>query len=115
MTLRDTLAAVSVAVVWALTFIVIKVGVAETSPPGLSALRFVFAAYPAFLFVGPPKPPRKVALSEGEVIAVRCREAARGSRSGGGEVRDVAGLFDSRATPRYSAGADLLANSSLAA
>ncbi len=63
MTLRDTLTAVSVAVVWGLTFIAIKVGVAETSPLMLSALRFVFAAFPAILFVGPPKaPPWKVAL-----------------------------------------------------
>jgi len=55
MTPRDILAAVSVAVVWGLTFIAIKVGVAETSPLMLSALRFVFAAFPAVLFVGPPK------------------------------------------------------------
>ncbi len=60
---RDILAAVSVAVVWGLTFIAIKVGVAETSPLMLSALRFVFAAFPAVLFVGPPKAaPWKVAL-----------------------------------------------------
>jgi O-acetylserine/cysteine efflux transporter len=63
MTPRDTLVAVSVAVVWGLTFIAIKVGVAETSPLMLSALRFVFAAFPAVLFVGPPNaPPWKVAL-----------------------------------------------------
>ena len=63
MTPRDILAAVSVAVVWGLTFIAIKVGVAETSPLMLSALRFVFAAFPAVLFVGPPKAaPWKVAL-----------------------------------------------------
>jgi O-acetylserine/cysteine efflux transporter len=63
MTPRDILAAVSVAVVWGLTFIAIKVGVAETSPLMLSALRFVFASFPAVLFVGPPKaPPWKVAL-----------------------------------------------------
>ncbi len=57
MTPRDTLAAVSVAVVWGLTFIAIKVGVAETSPLMLSALRFLFAAFPAVLFIGPPKAP----------------------------------------------------------
>ncbi len=63
MTPRDILAAVSVAVVWGLTFIAIKVGVAETSPLMLSALRFVFAAFPAVLFVAPPKArPWKVAL-----------------------------------------------------
>jgi O-acetylserine/cysteine efflux transporter len=60
---RDIGAAVSVAVVWGLAFIAIKVGVAETSPLILSALRFVFAAFPAVLFIEPPKaPPWKVAL-----------------------------------------------------
>src|SRR5208337_5625825 len=63
MTPRDILAAVSVAVVWGLTFIAIKVGVAETSPLMLSALRFAFASLPAVLFVGPPKAaPWKVAV-----------------------------------------------------
>lgn len=60
---RDIFAAVGVAVVWGLTFIAIKVGVAETSPLMLAALRFVFAAFPAVLFVRPPKAPAwKVAL-----------------------------------------------------
>jgi len=56
-TLRDILAAVSVAVVWGLTFIAIKVGVGETSPLMLSALRFLFAAAPAVFFIAPPKAP----------------------------------------------------------
>ena len=43
---RDILAAIAVAVVWGLTFIAIKFGVAETPPLALSALRFVFAALP---------------------------------------------------------------------
>ena len=63
MTPRDILAAVSVAVVWGLTFVAIKVGVGETSPLMLSALRFVFAAFPFVFFVKPPKAPVwKVAL-----------------------------------------------------
>ncbi len=57
MTPRDILLAVSVAIVWGLTFIAIKVGVGETSPLMLSALRFVFAAFPGVLFVRPPKAP----------------------------------------------------------
>ncbi len=57
MTPRDILAAVSVAVVWGLTFIAIKVGVGETSPLMLSALRFLFAAVPAVFFIAPPKAP----------------------------------------------------------
>lgn len=55
MTSRDILAATSVAVVWGLVFIAIKVGVGETSPLMLSALRFVFASLPAVFFVAPPK------------------------------------------------------------
>ena len=63
MTPRDTLAAISVAVVWGLTFIAIKVGVGETSPLMLSALRFAFAGVPAVFFIPPPKAPVwKVAL-----------------------------------------------------
>ena len=46
MTARDILAALSVAIVWGLSFIAIKVGVGETSPLMLAALRFLFAAVP---------------------------------------------------------------------
>jgi O-acetylserine/cysteine efflux transporter len=52
---RDVLAALCVAAVWGLTFIAIKIGVGETTPLMLSALRFAFAAFPAVLFVRPPK------------------------------------------------------------
>ena len=63
MTPRDILAATSVAVVWGLVFVAIKVGVGETSPLMLSALRFVFASLPAVFFIAPPKAPAwKVAL-----------------------------------------------------
>ena len=55
MTPRDILAATSVAVVWGLVFVAIKVGVGETSPLMLSALRFVFASLPAVFFIAPPK------------------------------------------------------------
>lgn len=56
-------AAISVAVVWGLTFIAIKIGVGETSPLTLSALRFAFAAFPAVFLVAPPKAPAwKIAL-----------------------------------------------------
>ena len=57
MTPRDTIAAVCVALVWGLTFIAIKIGVGETSPLMLSALRFVFAAFPFVFFVRPPNAP----------------------------------------------------------
>lgn len=52
---RDTFAAIGVAFVWGLVFIAIKVGVGETTPLMLSALRFLFAAFPFVFFVRPPK------------------------------------------------------------
>jgi O-acetylserine/cysteine efflux transporter len=64
---RDILAAVSVAVVWGLTFIAIKV---ETSPLMLSALRFIFAALPFVLFVRPPKAPFWTVALYGLLIGV---------------------------------------------
>jgi O-acetylserine/cysteine efflux transporter len=67
---RDTLAAVSVALVWGLTFIAIKVGVGETSPLMLSALRFAFAAVPAVFFIRPPKAPALTVALYGLLIGV---------------------------------------------
>jgi O-acetylserine/cysteine efflux transporter len=57
MTGRDSLAALSVAIVWGLNFIAIKVGVGETSPLMLAGLRFLFAAIPMIVFIAPPKAP----------------------------------------------------------
>ena len=54
---RDILAAIGVAVVWGLAFIAIKVGVGETSPLMLSALRFLFAAIPFVFLIKPPNAP----------------------------------------------------------
>jgi O-acetylserine/cysteine efflux transporter len=67
---RDILLAVSVAVVWGLTFIAIKVGVGETSPLMLSALRFLFAAIPFVFFVKPPKARALTVALYGLVIGV---------------------------------------------
>ncbi len=67
---RDIVLAVSVAVVWGLTFIAIKVGVGETSPLMLSALRFIFAAFPFVLFVKPPKAPASTVVLYGLLIGV---------------------------------------------
>ena len=52
---RDVLIAIAVAVVWGLTFIAIKVGLADTPPLAFSAVRFLFAAAPLILFVRPPR------------------------------------------------------------
>ena len=67
---RDVLTAIAVAVVWGLIFIAIKIGVAETTPLALSALRFVFAALPLVLFVRPPKASPALVVLYGLFIGV---------------------------------------------
>jgi O-acetylserine/cysteine efflux transporter len=52
---RDALSAIVSALFFGLAFIAIKIGVRETTPLLLTALRFTFAAFPAVLFVKPPK------------------------------------------------------------
>ncbi len=52
---RDTIAALSVALTWGLTFIAIKIGVREAPPMLFTALRFALAALPAAFFIRPPK------------------------------------------------------------
>ena len=70
MSARDILAALSVAIVWGLTFIAIKVGVGETSPLMLAALRFLFAAVPMVFFLAPPKAPAWTVALYGLLIGV---------------------------------------------
>ena len=70
MSARDILAALSVAIVWGLTFIAIKVGVGETSPLMLAALRFLFSALPMVFFVAPPKAPAWAVALYGLLIGV---------------------------------------------
>jgi O-acetylserine/cysteine efflux transporter len=55
MTPRDVLAALIASVVWGLTFIATKFGVGEAPPFLLTALRFLFAAFPLVFFIKPPK------------------------------------------------------------
>lgn len=55
MPLTHILLAILVAFIWGLSFVVIKVGVSTTPPLVLCALRFVFAVFPAILFVPRPK------------------------------------------------------------
>ncbi len=68
MTARDNLAALAVAIAWGLNFIAIKVGVGETSPLMLAALRFLFAALPIVFFVAPPKAPAWAVVLYGLLI-----------------------------------------------
>ena len=52
---RDAVSAIIAALFFGLAFIAIKIGLVETTPFLLTALRFAFAAFPAVLFVKPPK------------------------------------------------------------
>ncbi len=70
MSARDIVAALSVAIVWGLTFIAIKVGVGETTPLMLAALRFFFAAFPMVFFLKPPKAPAWLVALYGLLIGV---------------------------------------------
>jgi O-acetylserine/cysteine efflux transporter len=49
------LLAILVAAIWGFSFVVIKVGVSTVPPLLLTGLRFLFAAFPAILFVRRPK------------------------------------------------------------
>ncbi|MCP2259071.1 O-acetylserine/cysteine efflux transporter [Streptoalloteichus tenebrarius] len=52
---RHLLLAVGVAFVWGFNFVVIHVGLGQLPPLLFNALRFTLAAFPAVLFVGPPR------------------------------------------------------------
>lgn len=67
---RDLCLALLVIVVWGLNFAVIKVGVADVPPMLLGALRYLLAAFPALLFVKPPKVPLRLYLLYGMTMAV---------------------------------------------
>ena len=54
MPIRHIVLALSVSVVWGLSFIAIRWGVDEVAPLLLTALRYVFAALPAVFFVKRP-------------------------------------------------------------
>ena len=59
-----------VILVWGMNFAVIKVGVSGVPPLMLGALRFMVAAFPALLFVRPPKVPLRLYLIYGLTISV---------------------------------------------
>lgn len=67
---RDLALALLVILVWGLNFAVIKVGVADVPPLLLGALRYLLAAFPALLFVKPPKVPLRLYLLYGMTMAV---------------------------------------------
>lgn len=59
MSLRDTLLALLVVVIWGVNFVVIKVGLHGMPPFLLGGLRFLLVALPAIFFIPAPKIPLK--------------------------------------------------------
>ena len=70
MTPRDILAAIVAATALGLAFIAIKIGVHEAPPLLLTALRFAFAAFPAILFIKPPRASSALVILYGLLIGV---------------------------------------------
>ncbi|HXP96083.1 MAG TPA: EamA family transporter [Telmatospirillum sp.] len=66
----DTLSALVAALALGLAFILIKIGVGEVPPLTLTALRFVFAAFPAVFFIRPPKVPGGLVALYGGLIGI---------------------------------------------
>lgn len=67
---RDLALALLVIVVWGVNFSVIKVGLTGVPPLLLAALRFMLAAFPALLFLRPPKVPLRLYLAFGLTMSV---------------------------------------------
>ena len=67
---RDLILAISVALVWGVSFVAIRWGVDEVPPLLLTALRYVFAALPAVFFVKRPAVDWRVLVGYGLAIGV---------------------------------------------
>ena len=67
---RHLMLALVVILVWGVNFAVIKVGLVGVPPFLLGALRFALAAFPALLFLRPPKVPLRLYLAYGGTISV---------------------------------------------
>ncbi len=55
---------------WGLNFVVIRFGLDELSPMLLGGLRFLVVAFPAMLFIQPPKIPLKLLIAYGATISL---------------------------------------------
>jgi O-acetylserine/cysteine efflux transporter len=67
---RHLLLALVLVTVWGVNFVAIRWGVDEVPPLLLGALRYVFAALPAVLFIRPPRAPLAVIIGYGMLIGV---------------------------------------------
>ncbi|WP_457091974.1 EamA family transporter [Microvirga sp. P5_D2] len=70
MPLSHSLAAILVAFIWGLSFVVMKLGLGTMPPLLLCALRFLFAALPAVFFVPRPKAPWRNVVAYGFFLGV---------------------------------------------
>ncbi len=70
MPLRDVILAFVAVLALGTSFVAIKVGVAHMPPLLLTALRFLFAAIPAIIFVRPPAAPIRIVVAFGFALGV---------------------------------------------
>ncbi|MGE3644126.1 MAG: EamA family transporter [Beijerinckiaceae bacterium] len=70
MPLRDQFYAVLVAVIWGIAFIPVKYGVAELPPLMLTAMRFLFTAFPAVFFIPAPRTKISIVIAYGLVLGL---------------------------------------------
>lgn len=70
MSVRDTLLALSVVIVWALNFLVIRVGLQDLPPLFFAGLRFTITALPAVFFIDRQGIPWRLIVGAGSCIGV---------------------------------------------
>ncbi len=70
MSTKDRMLALLIILAWGVNFVVIRWGLDELPPILLGALRFSLVAFPAVLFIRPPKLPLKWLLAYGSTISL---------------------------------------------
>lgn len=70
MSTKDRVLALLIILAWGVNFVVIRWGLDELPPMLLGALRFSLVAFPAVLFIRPPKLPLKWLLAYGSTISL---------------------------------------------
>ena len=70
MSTKDRMLALLIILAWGVNFVVIRWGLDELPPMLLGALRFSLVAFPAVLFIRPPKLPLKWLLAYGSTISL---------------------------------------------
>ncbi len=70
MSFTDICSALLIVFIWGLTFVAIKLGVADAPPLFMSAVRFVFSAFPAVFFLKKPQLPMRYMAGFGLILGV---------------------------------------------